>query len=50
MVIGQFLRLLYYMDDYIIQDKIVELCVNYVDVLENIFKNPSKETMKDPNK
>ena len=29
-VIGQFLRLLYYMDDYIIQDKLIALCVSYV--------------------
>ena len=42
MVIGQFLRLLYYMDDYIIQDKITEICVSFVVALENIFKNPSK--------
>ena len=50
MVIGQFLRLLYYMDDYIIQDKIIGMCVGFVDSIENIFKNPTKEIMKDANK
>ena len=33
MVIGQFLRLLYYMDDYVIQDKLISICTNYVDIL-----------------
>jgi hypothetical protein len=42
MVIGQFLRLLYYMDDYLIQDKLIGLCTNYVNVLEKVFMNPSK--------
>jgi hypothetical protein len=46
-VIGQFLRLLYYMDDYIMQDKIVDLCIRYVDSLEVLFRAPSKEIMKD---
>ena len=50
MVVGQFLRLLYYMDDYIVQDKLIDLCVKYVEKIEEIFKNPSKEIMKDANK
>ncbi len=49
-VIGQYLKLLYYMDDYLIQEKIMNLCVNHVDELEKIFKNPSKSIMKDANK
>lgn len=32
-VIGQFMRLMYYMDDYIIQDKLIKLCIGYVDTL-----------------
>ncbi len=32
-VIGQYLRLLYYMDDYIIKEKIEKLCISHVDRL-----------------
>ena len=32
-VIGQYLRLLYYMDDYISKDKIEKLCVSHIEAL-----------------
>jgi hypothetical protein len=38
------------MDDYIIKSKIEDLCVRDIDVLEKLFKNPSKEIMKDVTK
>jgi hypothetical protein len=41
-VIGQYLRLLYYMDDYIVKDKIEKLCLSHIEALEKLFKNPSK--------
>lgn len=49
-VISQYLRLLYYMDDYVIQDKIIALCLSHAEALEKLFLNPSKEIMKDANK
>lgn len=32
-VIGQYLRLLYYMDDYLIADRFMCLCINHIDLL-----------------
>lgn len=49
-VIGQYLRLLYYMDDYLVQDKIIALCASHVDTLQKLFENPSKEIMKEVTK
>ena len=44
------MRLLYYMDDYIIKSKIEDLCIRDIEILEQIFRNPSKEIMKDVTK
>lgn len=44
------MRLLYYMDDYIIKSKIEDLCVRDIEILEKIFRNPTKEIMKDVTK
>jgi hypothetical protein len=41
-VIGQYVRLLYYMDDYLIQDKFIKLCVENIESLEKLFYNPTK--------
>lgn len=41
-VIGQYVRLLYYMDDYLIQDKFIKLCVENIESLEMLFYNPTK--------
>jgi hypothetical protein len=49
-VIGQYLRLLYYMDDYIVKERIENLCIGHVDRLEKLFRSPSKELMKDVSK
>lgn len=49
-VIGQYLRLLYYMDDYISKDKVEKLCVSHIEALEKLFRNPSKEIMKEASK
>jgi hypothetical protein len=45
-VIGQYLRLLYYMDDYITKEKVEKLCTGHIDALEKLFRAPSKEIMK----
>lgn len=49
-VIGQYLRLLYYMDDYIVKEKVERLAVGHVAALERIFGSPGKETMREANK
>lgn len=49
-VIGQYLRLLYYMDDYILKEKVEKLIASHIEALEQLFRNPSKEIMKDVNK
>lgn len=41
-VIGQYVRLLYYIDDYLIQDKFIKLCVGHIESLEKLFCNPTK--------
>lgn len=46
-VIGQYLRLLYYMDDYIIKEKVEKLVAGHVETLEKLFRTPSKEIMKE---
>ena len=38
------------MDDYIIKSKIEDLCIRDIEILEKIFRNPSKEIMKDVTK
>jgi hypothetical protein len=49
-VIGQYLRLLYYMDDYLRSDKILLLCVGHVESLEKLFSSPTKDTMGNASK
>ena len=49
-VIGQYLRLLYYIDDYLIYDTFANLCISHINLLQKIFSNPSKELMKDATK
>ena len=49
-VIGQYLHLLYYIDDYIFKDKVDKLCLSHIESLEKLFRNPSKEIMKEASK
>jgi len=44
-VIGQYLRLLYYIDDYLLQEKVLELGISHTDILTLNFQNPTKENM-----
>jgi hypothetical protein len=49
-VIGQYLRLLHYMDDHIVKEKVERLSIGHVEALEKLFRTPSKEIMKEASK
>lgn len=49
-VIGQYLHLLYYIDDYIFKDRLDKLCLSHIETLEKLFRAPSKEIMKEASK
>jgi hypothetical protein len=49
-VIGQYLHLLYYIDDYIFRDKLDKLCLGHIEALEKLLRAPSKEIMKEASK
>lgn len=38
------------MDDYLVHDNFITLCINHIDLLSKIFSSPSKEIMKDATK
>ena len=49
-VMAEFLKLLYYMDDYLQADRMTPLALDYLSILEQLFRNPSKATVKEATK